>query len=306
MENVVTLLFFLFRYMNTPLHQPASMAPLTLGFSPCPNDTFIFDAMIHGGMDTEQLSFNYVMEDVETLNQWAFEGKLDITKLSYNTLLKVSDKYALLDSGSALGRGVGPLVICTEATAASIDNLEEYLSNARIAIPGMHTTANLLFSLAYPAAKNKTEVLFSEIEGRVLSGEFDCGLVIHESRFTYKQRGLEKLMDMGDWWEKTSGSAIPLGGICIRRDIPKETALKVEALIRKSLKLSWSNYPELSAFVKNNAQEMEEEVMRKHINLYVNDYSISLGTEGRKAVDTLFSIAKENGLTQAEASHVYL
>jgi 1,4-dihydroxy-6-naphthoate synthase len=283
--------------MNTPLNDPASKATLTLGFSPCPNDTFIFDAMINEGMDTEQLSFNYVMEDVETLNQWAFEGKLDITKLSYNTLLKVSDKYALLDSGS---------VICTQSTAANIDNLEDFLNNARIAIPGIHTTANLLFSLAYPNAKNKTEVLFSEIESSVLSGEFDCGLVIHESRFTYKQRGLEKLMDMGDWWEKTSGSAIPLGGICIRRNIPKETALKVEALIRKSLELSWNSYPELSAFVKNNAQEMEEEVMRKHINLYVNDYSISLGTEGRKAVDTLFSIAKENGLTQAEAKDVYL
>lgn len=292
--------------MNMPLNQPTSVATLSLGFSPCPNDTFIFDAMINEGMDTEQLSFNYVMEDVETLNQWAFEGKLDITKLSYNTLLQVSDKYALLDSGSALGRGVGPLVICTEATETNIDNLEAFLNNAKIAIPGKHTTANLLFSLAYPDAKNKTEVLFSDIEERVLSGEFDCGLVIHESRFTYRQRGLEKLMDMGDWWEKTSGSAIPLGGICIRRDIPKETSLKVEALIRKSLELSWNNYPELSAFVKNNAQEMEEEVMRKHINLYVNDYSISLGTEGRKAVDTLFSIAKENGLTQAEAKDVYL
>lgn len=306
MENVVTLLFFLFRYMNMPLNEPGPGATLTLGFSPCPNDTFIFDAMINEGMDTEQLSFNYVMEDVETLNQWAFEGKLDITKLSYNTLLKVSDKYALLDSGSALGRGVGPLVICTQSTAANIDNLEDFLNKARIAIPGIHTTANLLFSLAYPDAKNKTEVLFSEIEGSVLNGEFDCGLVIHESRFTYKQRGLEKLMDMGDWWEKTSGSAIPLGGICIRRDIPKEMALKVEALIRKSLELSWNSYPQLSAFVKDNAQEMEEEVMRKHINLYVNDYSISLGTEGRKAVDTLFSIARENGLTQAEASTVYL
>lgn len=279
---------------------------LSLGFSPCPNDTFIFDAMVNGQMDTGQLRFNYVMEDVETLNQWAFEGKLDITKLSYNTLLKVSDTYALLDSGSALGRGVGPLVICTEQTAAGITDLSSFLRDAKIAIPGINTTANLLFSLAYPEAVNKTEVLFSEIENRVLSGEFDCGLVIHESRFTYKQRGLEKLMDMGDWWEKTSGAAIPLGGICIRRDIPRETALQVEAQIRKSLELSWDSYPELSAFVKNHAQEMKEEVMRKHINLYVNEYSVSLGQEGRNAVNTLFARAKANGFTTAHASDVYL
>lgn len=292
--------------MNIPAAGSVPAQKLTLGFSPCPNDTFIFDAMVNKGMDTANLQFDYVMEDVETLNQWAFEGRLDITKLSYNTLLKVTDKYALMDSGSALGRGVGPLVICPEAVAARIDNLEDFLSRAKIAIPGVNTTANLLFSLAYPAAKNKTEVLFSEIEEKVLKGEFDCGLVIHESRFTYRQRGLEKLMDMGDWWEKTSGAAIPLGGICIRRDIPKEIALTVESLIRKSLELSWDSYPELSAFVKNNAQEMEEEVMRKHINLYVNDYSISLGNEGRKAVDTLFSKARANGFTTTDTAGIYL
>jgi 1,4-dihydroxy-6-naphthoate synthase len=279
---------------------------LSLGFSPCPNDTFIFDAMVNGAANNENLQFDYVMEDVETLNQWAFEGRLDITKLSYSTLLQVSDKYALLDSGSALGRGVGPLVICTEERAANMQDLKAFLSQAKIAIPGLNTTANLLFSLALPDAKNKTEVLFSEIEDRVLSGEFDCGLVIHESRFTYRQRGLEKLMDMGEWWEKTSGAAIPLGGICIRRDIAFDTAKKVEKMIRESLEASWKNYPDLSDFVKNNAQEMEEEVMRKHINLYVNDYSVSLGADGRKAVDMLLSKARENGFTKATASDIYL
>lgn len=292
--------------IQTSAQKSATAQTLTLGFSPCPNDTFIFDAMVNGRMDTGKLAFDYVMEDVETLNQWAFEGKLDITKLSYNTLLKVTDKYALMDSGSALGRGVGPLVICTAATAAGITDLEQFFRNAKMAIPGINTTANLLFSLAYPEAKNKTEVLFSEIESRVLSGEFDCGLVIHESRFTYQQRGLEKLMDMGDWWEKTSGSAIPLGGICIRRDINITTAREVETLIRRSLELSWDSYPELSDFVKNNAQEMEEEVMRKHINLYVNEYSTTLGTEGRKAVDTLFAKAREHGLIQPVSAEIYL
>ncbi len=286
---------------------PATIAPqkLTLGFSPCPNDTFIFDAMVNHKMDTGLLQYDYVMEDVETLNQWAFEGKLAITKLSYNTLLKVNDKYALLDSGSALGRGVGPLVIC-KAGHEPAGDLTAYLNQARIAIPGLHTTANLLFSLAFPEAKNKTEVLFSEIEEQVLQGAFDCGLVIHESRFTYQQRGLEKLVDMGDWWEQVSGSAIPLGGICIRRDIPLETAKQVEQQIRESLQLSWNNYPELSGFVTANAQEMEEAVMRQHINLYVNEYSTSLGAEGRNAVDTLFAKAKDNGLISPPAQSIYL
>lgn len=280
---------------------------LTLGFSPCPNDTFIFDAMVNEGMNTGQLHFDYVMEDVETLNQWAFEGKLDITKLSYNTFLHVADRYTLLDSGSALGRGVGPLLIQSEALAHKDEStLAAYLSRARIAIPGLHTTANLLFSLAFPDAVHKTEVLFSEIENRVLSGEFDCGLVIHESRFTYQQRGLYKLMDMGDWWEKASGSAIPLGGICIRKDIPKAVARQVEGLIRESLQLSWKSYPVLSAFVRNNAQEMEEAVMRKHINLYVNEFSDTLGEEGRNAVDTLFRKAEANGLIKAVPPDIYL
>jgi len=287
-------------------HIPGTVRRFSLGFSPCPNDTFIFDAMVNGGMDTGGLQFDYAMEDVETLNQWAFEGKLDITKLSYNTLLQVSDRYALLDSGSALGRGVGPLVVRSAASEMPAADLGSYFSQARIAIPGHNTTANLLFTLAFPQARNKTEVLFSEIEDQVLRGEFDCGLVIHESRFTYRQRGLEKLMDMGDWWEQVSGAAIPLGGICIRRDIPKPEALAIQELIRESLQLSWSRYPELSAFVKDNAQEMEEDVMRKHINLYVNEYSLSLGAEGRKAVDTLFARARAQELIPALPNQVYI
>lgn len=290
--------------MNAAADTPSS-TKLTLGFSPCPNDTFIFDAMVNHKMDTGGLAFDYVLEDVETLNQWAFEGKLDITKLSYNTLLKVSDKYALLDSGSALGRGVGPLLICREGHVPEGD-LATFLESARIAIPGINTTANLLFSLAFPAAVHKTEVLFSEIEQSVLDGRFDCGLVIHESRFTYRQRSLEKLMDMGDWWEQVSGAAIPLGGICIRRDIPQDIARKVEQLIRESLELSWQQYPALSAFVTGHAQEMEEEVMRQHINLYVNEYSASLGTAGRQAVDTLFHRARAGGIATLPGQGIYL
>jgi len=267
---------------------------LTLGFSPCPNDTFIFDAMVHGITDTKGLSFDYVLEDVETLNRWAEQGKLDITKLSYNTFLHTVQQYALLHSGSALGKGVGPLLISKKPLELST------ISNLKIAIPGINTTANLLLSLAFPNAKNKTEVVFSEIEERVLSGEFDAGLIIHESRFTYAQKGLNKLIDLGDWWENTMNAAIPLGGIVMRRSFDKELCTTVDSIIKESIQYSWKNYPVLSDFVIQNSQEMEEDVMRKHINLYVNEYSTDLGEEGRKAIHTLFEKAKQGGLLKED------
>lgn len=275
---------------------------LTLGFSPCPNDTFIFDAMVNGKIDTKGLTFEYVLEDVETLNRWAEEGKLDITKLSYNTFIHIANKYALLHSGSALGKGVGPLLIAKQPMdLAQIENL-------RIAIPGVMTTANLLLSLAFPKAKNKEEVIFSEIEAAVLDGRYDAGLIIHESRFTYQQKGLSKLIDLGDWWENTMNAAIPLGGIVARRSFDKELNATIDSVIKESLAYSWKHYPELSPFVKAHAQEMEEDVMRKHIDLYVNDYTTDLGEEGRKAVMTLFEQAKKSGLikeTELPASIFY-
>ncbi len=273
-----------------PLITDIILMQLTLGFSPCPNDTFIFDAMVNGKIDTQGLSFNYVMEDVETLNQWAMEGKLDITKLSYNAFLHTIDKYALLHSGSALGKGVGPLLIAKKSLALAD------AAGFRIAIPGINTTANLLLSLALPHAKNKTEVLFSEIEQAVLDGNYDAGLIIHESRFTYRQKGLEKLIDLGDWWENEMNAAIPLGGIVIKRNLDKELAATVDAVIKDSLAFSWKHYPELTPFVTTNAQEMEESVMRKHIELYVNDYTTDLGEEGRSAINTLFMQAQKAGL----------
>lgn len=263
---------------------------LTLGFSPCPNDTFIFDAMVNGMIDTKGITFDYVMEDVETLNKWAEQGKLDITKLSFNTFLHTATKYALLHSGSALGEGVGPLLVAREPVdPAKIDTL-------KIAVPGLNTTANLLLTLAYPQAKNKTALVFSEIERAVLDGEYDAGLIIHESRFTYQQRGLTKLIDLGDWWEQTTHAAIPLGGIVIRRSFDKELCATVDSIIKESLAYSWQHYPELSSFVTENAQEMEEEVMRKHINLYVNEYTTNLGEKGRSAIATLFEKAGMAGL----------
>jgi len=267
---------------------------LTLGFSPCPNDTFIFDAMVNGHIDTKGIEFDYVMEDVETLNVWAEQGKLDITKLSYNTFLHTVDKYALLHTGSALGEGVGPLLV-----AAKELNLDE-VDNMRIAIPGFNTTANLLLTLAFPNAKNKTELVFNEIEGAVLDGKFDAGLIIHEGRFTYEKKGLTKLIDLGDWWENKMNAAIPLGGIVIRRNFDKELSATVDSILKESLAWSWKRYPELTTFITENAQEMEEDVMRKHIDLYVNDYTTDLGEKGRSAITTLFDKAKDAGLVKAD------
>lgn len=267
---------------------------LTLGFSPCPNDTFIFDAMVNGKIDTKGLSFDYVLDDVATLNKWAEEEKLDITKLSYNTFLHTANKYALLHSGSALGKGVGPLLIAKEQL--DLSKMEQY----RIAIPGFNTTANLLLSLAFPQARHKQALVFNAIEDAVLSGSADAGLIIHENRFTYAQKGLKKLIDLGDWWEKEMNAAIPLGGIVIKRSIDKKIAKAADEIIRESVLYSWKHYPELAPFVTSHAQEMDEAVMRQHIELYVNDYTTDLGAEGTGAINTLFSKALSNGLISPE------
>jgi 1,4-dihydroxy-6-naphthoate synthase len=263
---------------------------LTLGFSPCPNDCFIFDAMVHGKIDTEGLEFEVVMEDVEALNQRAFKSELDITKLSFHAFLYVQENYILLKSGSALGFNCGPLLV--QGSKFNVQSLDE----ARIAIPGKNTTANFLLSLAYPNAKNKTEVLFSDIEQGVLDGKYDAGLIIHESRFTYEQKGLKKIIDLGEFWESLIHAPIPLGGIVARRSFDNELLQKINRVIRKSVEYAYANTPDVMPYVKAHAQEMSEEVMKKHIDLYVNEYSIDLGETGNKAINLLFSKAKEIGL----------
>ena len=272
---------------------------LTIGFSPCPNDTFIFDAMINGKIDTEGIIFVYKLEDVETLNQWAYDKVLDITKLSYNAFLHTVDNYSLLNAGSALGKGVGPILIAKEPI--DLNNLSE----KSIAIPGKNTTANLLLSLALPNAQNKQETIFSDIEEGVLNGQYDIGLIIHESRFTYEQKGLVKLIDLGDWWEEHSGAAIPLGGIVIKRSINPEIAAKVDRVIKRSLEYAWEQYPQLNPFITNNAQEMEEAVMKQHIELYVNEYSLDLGKEGSNTINTLFKKAKEAGIITTIPNNIF-
>ena len=257
---------------------------LTLGFSPCPNDTFIFDALVNNKIDTGGLSFDVILEDVETLNQWALQDKLDITKLSYGVLPLVLEEYIVLNSGSALGTGVGPLLIKNEKL--KIKNVEDHL----IAIPGEHTTAHLLFSLAYSAAKNKIFLRYDEIENFVLE-EKGLGVIIHETRFTYTDKGLQKITDLGDYWEKETGKSIPLGGIVIKRSINAETKFRVDNLIRQSIQYGYANdYEELTDYVKKHSREMSEAVMRKHIDLYVNDYSINLGDAGKDAIQKMLTV----------------
>lgn len=236
---------------------------ITLGFSPCPNDTFIFDALVHHRIDTEGLEFELFLGDVEELNHKAFRQQLDITKISYHAYAHVTDNYVLLDAGSALGKGCGPLLI----TKQNPDDLD--LNNASIAIPGKYTTANFLLNWAFPEAKNKRELLFSEIEDAVLNDEVDAGVIIHENRFTYQEKGLQCIMDLGDHWERSTQLLIPLGGIVVNRALPKSTILKVNRLLRKSIEYAFKHPKVALPYIREHAQEMEEEVMYQHIDLYV-------------------------------------
>ncbi len=263
---------------------------LTLGFSPCPNDTFIFDAMVHGKIDTEGLEFSYYLADIEELNRRAFTGEPDITKISSFAYTYAAGNYLILDSGSALGFKNGPLLVSRrEINTAS-------LAIARIAIPGRYTTANMLFSIAWPEAVNKKEYLFSEIEDVVLRGEADAGLIIHESRFTYEKKGLLKIADMGEFWEKLTGLPVPLGMIVVNRRIPAETALAVNRVIQRSAEFALKDPDASEKFVTENAREMDRDVMRRHIELYVNKFTVNLGHVGRKAVTELYRIAAEKGI----------
>lgn len=260
---------------------------ITLGFSPCPNDTFMFHALVNGLLDTGGLEFEPFIADVEALNKEAFAARLDVTKLSYHALGHLLDRYELLDAGSALGNNCGPLLIAKRPLHA------EEIHSARIAIPGRLTTANFLLSLAFPDHTNRIEMLFSEIEDAVLSGSVDAGLIIHENRFTYEQKGLVKIMDLGEYWERQTELPIPLGAIAVKRSLPHHVKLKIEQLLRASVVKARENPAATTPYVKKYAQEMDPEVMHKHINLYVNDFSISLGERGRKAVSRLFEMAAE-------------
>ena len=269
---------------------------LTLGFSPCPNDTFIFDALVNGKIDLGDVEVEVVLADVEELNRMAIEGKLDVTKISYNAYAHVHYRYQLLNAGSALGNNCGPLLIAKHALT------EDELQSAVIAIPGKNTTANFLMSYAYPEAQNKREFLFSEIETAVLDSEVDAGVIIHENRFTYREKGLTKIADLGEVWEQQTGFPIPLGGIAINRRIQPDVRRKFDLLLKESVQYAFDNPEASKGYVSCYAQEMDEDVMRSHIELYVNNYSLDLGEKGKAAISKMYEVGKQFGMPRVEDS----
>lgn len=264
---------------------------MKIGFSPCPNDTFIFDALINKNIKPE-LQLEAYLADVDELNRNAIAGKLEISKISFGVLAAVSEQYQVLDAGSALGFGCGPLLISREP----IEAIAEKINHLKIAIPGKSTTANLLLSMAFPAALNKEVYVFSDIEEAVLSGKVDAGLIIHENRFTYQKKGLHKVIDLGAYWEEQTGLPIPLGCIAVKRYLPKELKKEIGFAIRISVEQAFANPEGTMPYVATHAQEMEPDVMKQHIALYVNEFSISLGEKGRAAIERLMLEGKKAGL----------
>lgn len=275
---------------------------LSLGFSPCPNDTFIFDALVNGKLGHQKLDFKPSLNDVGALNRMADSQVLDVTKLSFHAWAYLQDKYQLLTSGAALGRACGPLLI----SKSPIEEIENHISSLSIAIPGPKTTANFLLDHAFPAVGKKETMLFHEIEEAVLNEKVDLGLIIHENRFTYKQKGLHKIIDLGEHWENATGSPIPLGGIAIRRDLPTNIKNEVNELVRKSVAFAFDNPAESEGYVAIHSQEMDPEVCKAHIELYVNEYSLDLGDKGKEAIHTLLKVGNDLGLWNSSENSIFV
>ena len=266
------------------------MRKLSLGYSPCPNDTFIFYGLIHNKVSCSDIEFIEQLEDVETLNQLALKNQLDLTKISYHALGHLRENYVLLRSGGALGRGCGPLVIAARETSM------EELSGKKIAIPGQLTTANLLLQLYSEGYEDLLILPFDQIMGAIEQGQVDAGVIIHESRFTYQQHGLYQVLDLGQWWEEDSGHPIPLGGILAKRSLGAELINKIDQALRKSIEYAYAHPDEPQDYIKQHSQELEDDVIRSHIGLYVNDFSLDLGNEGIEAVTCLLQRAEERGI----------
>lgn len=275
--------------------------PLTLGYSPCPNDTYIFYALTHNKLAMPGIKLAQpLLEDVETLNSWAIQKKLDVTKLSFHALGHVLDEYCVLSAGSALGRGCGPLLV----VRSGFDAAE--LGDAKIAIPGRLTTANLLFRMYSPESHDLLELRFDEIMDAISSGEVDAGVIIHESRFTYAAQGLVCLQDLGLWWEETTSHPIPLGCIAARRSLGRERIERIDKAIHDSIVWAEEHPADCFSYIRQHAQEMDEEVMQNHINLYVNDYSKALGTDGKAAIETFLRLGREAGILPIHSNQIAL
>jgi 1,4-dihydroxy-6-naphthoate synthase len=263
---------------------------ISLGFSTCPNDTFIFDALVNGKIDNEGIDFVPYLTDVEDLNLLAFKGEIDVTKMSYHAWLHVWRTYRIFDSGSALGKGNGPVLV------AKNQCLDPRFLSLKVAIPGEYTTANLLLRMAYPNIKEKKIFVFSDIEQAILDNMVDAGVLIHENRFTYENKGLVLLRDLGQFWQETTNVPLPLGGIMVHRRLPVDLQRKINGLIQKSLDYAFK-FPEGTLpYIRQHAQSMEEVVLDQHLDAFVNEYSLDLGIDGRDAIKVLIDKAIESGL----------
>ncbi len=266
------------------------MSKIRLGFSTCPNDTFMFDALVNGRINNKGLETEVTMADIEQLNRMILAGELDISKISFAAYPAVSGNYLIMNAGSAVGYHNGPLIVSRHKV------YPDELAGLKVAIPGIHTTANYLLSILFPEVTEKTEFLFSDIEEVVLSGEADAGLLIHETRFTYQKKGLKKIADLGEEWESNFAVPVPLGGIIIRKDLGEAIIKKADQLMKDSVAFAMANPSASANFVKKHAQDMTDDVIRKHIGLYVNDFSADLGEKGKKAIEFLFTKGREKGI----------
>ncbi|MDD2319030.1 MAG: 1,4-dihydroxy-6-naphthoate synthase [Geobacteraceae bacterium] len=276
------------------------MQPLTLGYSPCPNDTFLFYPLVHGRVPCHGLHFVERLEDVETLNRLAMAGALDICKVSYHAFAHIRERYILLRSGGAMGKGCGPLIVAKKAFQP------EQLRRKKIAVPGRFTTASLLLQLFDPSLTELIFLPFDEIMPAVQEGRVEAGVIIHESRFTFHTYGLQKVLDLGEWWEKCSGLPLPLGGIAARRSLGPSLLAMLSEIVRASVAYARNHPAETLGYVHGHSQEMSEQVCSSHIDLYVNDYSLDPGPEGESAAEFLFARGEQLGLLPASSTPLFV
>ncbi len=272
---------------------------LKLAFSSCPNDTFMFNSIVSGHVPIP-FPFELRIGDIAELNRWALRRETDITKLSYFTYFQLADEYIMLNAGAALGRGCGPLVISKKPVSP------DKLKNFRVAVPGLNTTAYLLFKSFCPDCDEVVPMLFSDIEQAILDREVDAGVIIHETRFTYRQRGLKKIVDLGEWWETATGHPIPLGCIAVKRELKDTIGREFDGALRKSVEQAFLDRESTYPFIREHAKELEQSVIDAHIDLYVNPFSIDIGSEGRAAVHFLFQKAVETGAVPRVRKDIFL